>query len=579
MGGVLGVLFREFAITITAAIAISGLVSVSLTPMLCSRFLRVPREGEKSRLGRALDWPFEAMLRAYSVTLRGVLRWRPIMLIAFLAVLGATAYAFQMVSKGFLPDEDQDFMLVSFRAAQGTSFDQMTQYERRVAEVLKQEPAVDVFVGSVNNTNSGNFQVNLKPRNQRALGVVQLMDKLRPKLGGFPGFQSFLNVNQAIRIGARLSNSAYQFTLQSTDPEELYRQSSLVEQQLSKLPEVSDVSTDLQIKNPMQDVRINRERAAKYGLNVSQIETALYSAFGPKIASTIYTPSSQYHVLEEIKPSYQQWPDSLSKVYFKSSRGPLVPLDALAEIKPSVGPQSIAHSGQFPSVTISFNVRPGYSLGTAVDRVTEMARSILPQTVTASFTGNAQAFQSSIGNIGLPFAVSIGLVYIVLGVLYESYIHPLTILSGLPAAGLGALVTLIYFKAELNIYGFVGLVMLVGIVQKNAIMQIDFALVAERRGKSPLDAIYESCLSRFRPIMMTTLTALFGALPVALGHGAAGEARKPLGLTVVGGLVFSQLMTLYLTPVVYLYMSKLAPTRRESEEAPANEPVADVCQA
>jgi HAE1 family hydrophobic/amphiphilic exporter-1 len=573
MGGVLGELFREFAITITAAVAISGLVSVSLTPMLCSRFLRVQREGEKSWLARALDWPFKTMLRAYGVTLRGVLRWRPFMLIVFVAVLGATAYTFQKVSKGFLPDEDQDFMIISFRAAQGTSFDRMSQYEKGVAEILKREPAVDVFVGSVNNTNTGTFQVNLKPRAQRELGVVQLMDKLRPKLAIFPGFQAFLSVNQAIRIGARQSNSAYQFTLQSTDPDELYRQSAIVEQQMSKLPEVSDVSTDLQIKNPMQNVHIDRERAALYGLNVGQIETALYSAFGPQIASTIYTPVSQYHVLEEIKPSYQQFPDSLSKVYFKSNKGALVPLDALAQIEPAVGPQSIAHSGQFPSVTISFNVKPGFSLGNAVDRVTELARNILPQSVTASFTGNAQAFQSSIGNIGLPFLVSIGVVYIVLGVLYESYIHPLTILSGLPAAGLGALVTLLYFKAELNIYAFVGLVMLVGIVQKNAIMQIDFALAAERRGKSPLDAVYESCLSRFRPIMMTTLTALFAALPVALGHGAAGEARKPLGLTVVGGLIFSQLMTLYLTPVVYVYMSKMAPKPREVDVITVAEPV------
>jgi hydrophobe/amphiphile efflux-1 (HAE1) family protein len=568
MGGVLGVLFREFAVTITAAVVISGLVSISLTPMLCSRFLRVKGQAEKGWFGRALGWPLATMLRLYGWSLRGALRYRPIMALLFVAVLGATVYAFQKVPKGFLPDEDQDFMIVNFRAAQGTSFNQMIDYQRRVAQTLRAEPSVDVFVGSINNTNSGLFQVMLKPRRERSLGVVQLMDKLRPRLAIFPGFQSFLTVNQAIRIGARQSNSAFQFTLQAVDREELYKQAEVIEREIAKLPEVSDVSTDVQLKTPMQTVHIDRERAARFGLNALQIEAALYNAFGPQIASTIYTPASQYHVLEEIKPSYQQWTESLSKINFKGSGGQLVPLDTLATITPDVGPQSIPHSGQFPSVTISFNVKTGISLGAAVDRVSALAQRLLPQTVTGNFTGNAQAFQSSIGNLGLLLVISVGIVYIVLGALYESYIHPLTILSGLPAAGLGALVTLMYFKAELNIYSFVGLFTLLGIVQKNAIMQIDFALAAERRGKSCVEAAYEGCMSRFRPIMMTTMTAFFGALPVALGRGTAGEARRPLGLAVMGGLLFSQFMTLYLTPVVYTYMSRLIRTSPAVQGAP-----------
>jgi hydrophobic/amphiphilic exporter-1 (mainly G- bacteria), HAE1 family len=569
MGGVLGRLFREFAVTITVAILVSGLVSVSFTPMLCSRFLKVRVGEQESWFSRALDWPFQKMLHWYERSLKWVLARRPLMAAAFIAVLGLTASLFQKVPKGFIPDSDQDNIQVNMRAAQGTSFYKMVDYQKRIADVIRTDPNVDAFLANVNSSNASNMFVALKARRQRELGAQQVIDELRRKMANFVGFQVFMYMPPAIRIGGRQANSSYQYTMQSPDTDQLYRQADVMEAAIARLPDVTDVSTDLQIKNPIEKVEIDRERAALYGLNPLEIENALYSAYGPQIISTIYTAQAQYHVLEEIKPGDQEWVDQLSKIYFKSDNGPLVPLNTLANVGPDVGPQSVAHSGQLPSVTISFNVKTGVSLGTAVDEVSDLGKRILPANVTGSFSGNAQVFQASLQNLTLLLVVALGVVYIVLGVLYESYIHPLTILSGLPSAGVGALLTLIVFKGELNIYSFVGLIMLIGIVKKNAIMQIDFALEAERKsGKTPAEAIYEGCIIRFRPIMMTTMAAMFGAIPMALGFGAGGEARRPLGLTVVGGLLLSQVMTLYLTPVVYTYMA-LAQTwwsaRRPSE--------------
>jgi hydrophobic/amphiphilic exporter-1 (mainly G- bacteria), HAE1 family len=559
MGGILGRLFREFAVTITTAILVSGVVSITLTPMLCSRFLKARAAGAEPAWSRAAEWCFQQTLRFYDWSLRGVLRWRPLMLVLFFAVMGLTGYLFEKVPTGFIPDTDQDQLQLSMQGAQGTAFPEMVKNETRLADIIRKDPNVEAFLANVNNGNYNQMQITLKPRKQRPLSAQQLVDKLRPRLSNFAGFKVSMNIPPSIRIGGRQTNSNIQYTLQGLDTDELFKWAQVMEDEVEKLPEVQDVFTDLQLKNPLMTVKIDRERAALYGLNAKQIENALYSAYGPELTTNIYTTVNQYEVLEEMKPKYQEWTEYLSKIYFKAGNGQLVPLDSLAKVTPNVGPQSIAHSGELPSVTVSFNLKTGVSLGQAVDKVNALAARVLPQNISAGFTGNAQMFQASMQNLTLLLIVAIGVVYIVLGILYESYIHPITILSGLPSAGVGALLTLILFHDELNIYSFVGLIMLVGIVKKNAIMQIDFALDAERKhGKTPAEAIYEGCLIRFRPIMMTTMAALLGAVPLALGYGSGGEARRPLGLVVVGGLIFSQLMTLYLTPVMYTYMANLA---------------------
>ena len=566
MGGILGRLFREFSVTICAAILISGLVSITLTPMLCSRFLRAPEHHSHGWLYRLTERFFDGMLHGYEATLKMVLRHRVFTMATFVAVLAATVWMFINIPKGFIPDQDTDQISVTTEALQGTSYDQMVEYQKSIAAIVRDNPNVDALMSTVGGTaaqtvggpNFGQLLVRLKPRAQRKEGVNDIIKDLQPKLAVVPGMKVYLQNPPTIRIGGQVTKSLYQFSMQSPVKAELFAAAQNMERQMAQIPGIRDVTSDLAISSPQVDVEIDRDRAAALQVNANAVESAFYDAYGPHWVSTIYAAINEYEVLLELKPQYQADPRALSMLYLKGSGGTLAPLDTLATLKTDVGPQAINHNGQLTAVTISFDLMPGVALGGVTSEIRDIAARELPATISTSFQGAAKAFESSLGNLWVLLMIAIVVVYIVLGILYESYIHPITILSGLPSAGFGALITLYLFHIDLNIYAFVGLIMLIGIVEKNAIMQIDFALDAERnQGLRPEKAIYEGCLIRFRPIMMTTMAALFGAIPIAVGYGAGGEARQSLGLVVVGGLLFSQLVTLYLTPVFYTYMASL----------------------
>ncbi len=611
MAGVFGRLLHEFSVVIISAVLVSGFVSLTLTPMVCSRYLRSEHEKQHGWFYRKLEAVLQGSLRWYGVSLRWSLRHRLFIMLVGAAILVGTIFEFWIIPKGFLPEEDLSEIQVSTEANQGISFDAMKVHQEAINRIFQADPNVVQFHSAVSDTssnglNNGNVFLHLRdisdrpwtdspaynrlltrygrtpvldsvvrfirPLFEHHMNIDDIMQELRPKLKRVPGIEVFLQNPPAIRIGGQQSKSLYQFTLSSPQTDTLYRHAQELEQKMKVLPDLVGVTSDLQIKNPQANVVVDRDKASALGVTPQQVEDALYSAYGQRLVSPIYTSNNEYWVVLDVQQRFQEDPNMLSALYIHSTSGQLVPLSAVSKFTTNVGPLTVNHTGQLPSVTISFNLAPGVALGQAVDEVQKLASSMLPISITTNFQGSAQAFQESLTSLPILLIMAVLVIYLVLGILYESYVHPITILSGLPAAAFGGLLTLSLFRMELDIYGFVGLIMLIGIVKKNAIMMVDFALGLERQGEiSPAESVYQGSMIRFRPIMMTTAAAIMGTLPIAIGFGADADARRPLGLCVVGGLIFAQFVTLYYTPVFYTYADNFLKWRKKAKTLPARD--------
>jgi HAE1 family hydrophobic/amphiphilic exporter-1 len=565
MGGMVGRVFREFAVTIAVAIVISGFVSLTLTPMLCARVLHMHHEGEKQNVVlRMFEAMFRGWLRGYEWALDRVIRYKAITLGVTFATLAATIYLYVVIPKGFFPAEDTGFISASTEAAADISLGSLSELQTKVGEIIRKDPAVDYINSTAGpggpspSTNTGRMFIALKPRHERNESSTEVIQRLRGKANTVPGMAVYFQNVQNINLTGRASKAEFQYTLTSSDTETLYRLAPELRDKIAEVAGLRDVTTDLQIKNPQMNVEIDREKAAVYGISVDQIRQELFNAFGSRQVGVIYTPLEDYRIILESKPEFQTDASALSRIYVKTTSGTMIPIESVVKLVPAVGPLLVNRQANQPAVTISFNLAPGYSLGQAVDAIKQIERDArLPATINTGFQGSAAVFQESLQGQGVLVLAAIFAAYVLLGILYESFIHPITIISGLPSAGVGALITLIAFRMDLTVIAMIGIVMLVGIVKKNAIMMIDFALERRRVGMSAEAAIREACLLRFRPIMMTTFAAIFGALPIALGQGAGAELRQPLGVAVVGGLVVSQMLTLFITPVIYIYLDKV----------------------
>jgi hydrophobe/amphiphile efflux-1 (HAE1) family protein len=576
MGGIIGRLFREFAVTVTTAVLVSGFVSLTLTPVMCSLFLTRESQHGTGRFNRAAERFFDGLIAGYDRGLKWVFRHQPLMLVSTLVLIVVTGFLYVYIPKGFFPEQDTGFIFGQAEARQDISFEAMSKIENDFANVILTDPGVSGVVG-FNGATGGNSSENtarlfvqLKPLHERKVSAQQIIQRLRPRVAQVAGAKFYMQAGQDVSIGGRLTRTLYQYTLTDTDTAELNHWAPMIEQEMQKQPALQDVATDQQIASPHIAIEVNRDAAYRLGLTAAMIDQTLYDAFGQRQVGTIYTSSQQYKVILEVQPQFQDDPNALSRIYLTTPTGTRVPLSTIAKFTTKIEPLTVNHQGQFPSVTLSFNVKPGYSLGQAVEQIQALQdRLRTPITLQGTFQGTAQAFQSSLSSTPLLVAAAILVVYIVLGMLYESYIHPITILSALPSAGVGALILLMAFGYDLSVIAIIGVILLIGIVKKNAIMMIDFALEAERtEGKSPLESIHEACLLRFRPIMMTTFAALFGGLPIALGYGAGSELRRPLGIAIVGGLLVSQVLTLYTTPVIYLYLDRLSHRLSRRRRAP-----------